>query len=587
MTTNAIEKAVVLGDDHMALYRLAPDEDRVILPVMYATVRLNGGSGSFLYGEEAELPSFSNNDLRQSYKYQPCWLWPQEDWPKEEPDVALVIRDLEHAAEVFKHHQTNDADLSPSSSYRHLWAVHIFLDDSLNHRQANRVSLTAMLRIILRGIRHVACALDECFTIEVDSTHNPIEVKQHKDGGFELAYRYTTSLPDPTHFHIKAKGYRLVAGFMSFGDFHFTAFIWDRVDKILFHFDSLQNGREKRAGAVIASWANFLIDAGLPYDFSYVVVPATGQSGEWESGYTCLMFLQQTLRGLVGLDSMTLASFIKNQLIEVGRLGLPAEDTKRIPEFQLRFRDWCMTGGVPNGVLAKPLGNVTRREQGMRFALQTTQYMALNELGILQELHDIEGIGVKLGAGASKLHQTSGRCRADAALTPIGGKSFVTYQGLGASISGYYPHFRIFKADNMKAIVHPWRRTNKLPRETRRVKLPPVFRPNQLYLSPSQPSSSHSIRVGLGTEKPSSAQSDGSTCVNTGAAQGLSRPPPAAELTTICSADACSGVAIEPQTRNTVEKHVEAPPAYRDDIYTSAFFVVIKSTHTDVSTTEQ
>ncbi|KAL6789458.1 hypothetical protein GGI42DRAFT_359103 [Trichoderma sp. SZMC 28013] len=575
MAAHASEKAVVLHSGHMALYKVAHDEDRVILPAMYATVRLDGGSKSFLYGAEAELPPFSKNKLELSYRYQPCWLWPRKSWPKEEPTASPAIRDVEHAAQAFHHIPSNDADLPSIASCHHLWRVHCFLDDSLNRRRTKGANLEAMLRIILRGIRHVACTLDGWFAVETDGMHNPVRGK--RNGGFELAYR--CSFPDATRFHSKVKGYRLVAGFMSFQDFHFTAFVWDRVDKTLFHFDSLQEGRDERARAAVASWANFLIDAGLPYDFSYVVVPATGQRGDWESGYACLMFLQHTLRGLVGLDSTTLASFIRNKLIEKSRLWLPSQDAERIPEFQLRFRDWCMTGTVDKGVLAKPPGGVTRLEQGTRYAVRTTQYMALNELGILQEVRDSEGMSVRLGVEASTLRQTSGRCRADAALTPIGGKSFVTYEGLGTS-SGYYPHFRVFKADDVGAIVRPWRRSNKLPREAERVKLPPRFRPKQ-RLSPPQPPPSSSTRVGPGTDKRTAAQLKSGTCVDADVAEEASQPPPAAKRATptFLEDDGLgndgSQDAAASHVQPAVEQRAEAPPAHRDGLYTSAFFAPI------------
>ncbi|KAL7904549.1 hypothetical protein GGI35DRAFT_489783 [Trichoderma velutinum] len=582
MANHASEEAFVLLDSgHMALYKIAEDEDRVILPVMFATVRLNGGSGSFLYAAEAELSPFSQNNLELSYGYQPCWLWPRKDWPAEEPPLEIEIGNIEHAAEVFRHIQSNDANLTPPDLYYHLWSVHVFLNDSLSRRQTNGLSLIAMLRIILRGIRHVACALDECFTIEIDSMHRPIQEK--RNNGFGLAYR--CKFPDATRFHSKVKGYRLVAGFMDFQDFHFTAFVWDRVDKTFFYFDSLQEGRDERARSAIASWANFLIDIGLPLDFNYIVVPATGQSGDWQSGYTCLMFLQHTLRGLVGLDSMTLASFIRNHLIKTSRLRFPRQDVGKIPEFQLRFRDWCMTGKVDRGILAKPLGNTTRLEQGIRFAIETTQYMALNELGILQEVCNNEGIGVELGHGASMLHQTSGRCRADATLTPIGGKSFVTYKGLGIS-SGCYLHYRAVKKAGKETVL-TWKRTDKLPREARKVKLPPRFRPQPRVL-PQQRPPSYYIRVKPDSEKPSSAKSESSICVGVDVAEEISLPSLAADFATRGSGDAslgdaslgdvgCQGTA-ELQTKASVERHMEAEPTYRDDLYTSSFFMPMSST---------
>ncbi|RFU77545.1 hypothetical protein TARUN_4695 [Trichoderma arundinaceum] len=442
MASAPFRKAAVLDIGHMALYRVANDEARIILPAM---------------GQ------------------QPCWIVPRENGPKDSPvALPLVIKDFEHAEEVFEHIPPRDPNVSPRDHHQHLWDVQKLLMDSLEHRQAGSFGLKAMLKIILRGIRHVACTLDESFTIKVDHEHNPIKIE--RDNGFGDGYQ--CAYPAPDKFHIQVKGYRLVAGFINFEDIHWTAFVWDRVDKTLFYFDTTGKGREERARAVISNWANFLIDAGLPFNFSYVVVPATQQGGNWECGYACLMFLQQTLRGLVGVDSMTLDSFIKHGIIERSRLklNLSAQDTEKSPKFQLRLRDWCMVGSLKDGVLAKPSGSVTRLKQGTNFAVQTAQYMALNELATCDEVRSNSGACVRLGTVPWTLYEKDGRCRIDAALTPIGGKSFISYHGIGNN-RGYYHFHRVFTTTTPEQIINPRRRFDKLPSALKNAKLPPRFRP--------------------------------------------------------------------------------------------------------------
>jgi hypothetical protein len=156
-------------------------------------------------------------------------------------------------------------------------------------------------------------------------------------------------------------------GTVNFGDInqgggtHWATFILDRQTSVVYYYDTLVEGRQKRFAAFVVAFRMFLTNWGQPYNFLGVCCPVPDQKNGWACGLLSTFCVWQVIRSFCGLKPTKL--FENCTLLQ---RGVRPQGHLIVPMVQLHIGTWDYWANA-----AESLANVSLLMMGV----------CMNELG--------------------------------------------------------------------------------------------------------------------------------------------------------------------------------------------------------------